>query len=235
MKRLLVGACLLLATQPAAGSAQQVARGVHLYDVRGEGEFGSVMAPWQSQVAVRDTTVRGTAAVSLHYGSRANGSDWLFNMWTTLMEMPPEKYQARFTGRGQGGATACTTEVADRTVKTSAESAGPFDTPVVPEAALAFILSGVALKPNMNVRYAVFRCEEAGSMVTYKLNATVGEGKASRVAGGTPEDAWLVAGDSDYAFKAAIAKSDGAVLSFQIPQGASDVMIFQYRELRASK
>lgn len=239
MRRRFSFTLLFISTLATSAAAQTpgIVRGAHSYHVYGTGE-GAVMEPWIVQVTVRDTVVANKPAIALHVGSRLVGDQWRFNWWTLVTDTPPRASHTRYAGRSRMNEQACETKVSDNMIDVVTAGApvraGPFDAPIVHEYAVAHIVSGMQLEENKTLRLRVYRCEDAQAseaVRTWDLQAVVKSGEYARTSGAAPEPVWVVTGAAGYPYKVTIAKSDGMVLRFEVPQGP-DSMVAEYRTSR---
>jgi hypothetical protein len=224
----------------AAQEDRLIPRGAHSFHVYGTGE-GSDMPPWVSQISVRDTTIANQNAVVIAAGSRLDGGTWRFTTRTTFSGLPPAEMHVVSAGRSRAGDHGCEARVRNGWIEVATSppnapvKAGPFEIPILPEIAAAYIIAAMPLRNDMKIVARMFRCEDAHAsdpIRSWDVHAVVATGMHARVPGATPEPVWIVTGDANMPYRATIAKSDRMVLRYELPQGAMGSMVSEYRGTR---
>ena len=193
---------------------------------------GMAMEPWEAELSVIDTLVNGRTATRALYLSRRVDGGWRFAysaLWTT--GGAPGVVRMHLVNNGRREQSTCALEVRDGTARGTTSLVDsltplPVSGVAVPGYALGAFLAGTALTDGATIPLTILSClphRGAGAIERVRFTGTVASDTATRTGAAAAEPVWVITGDSAFAAKVSIAKSDRTILALQLPQGTVGV------------
>ena len=221
------------AAAPAAAQTGDAPRGTFAYNVIGIYQ-GERMAPWESEIAVKDSTSQAVRLMVVDYRSRRDDTGFLYEYRLVLAPATGEfVVSQRNRGRAPGKYELTVAGGRIRGPITSDGTTRTLDTtlalPALPTFALGTVLASRTLTAGDTIRVGAMPMAAGVGLERVKpFTGVVRNDSLARYLEKSPEPVWVVKGDAAYPAEFWIAKKDRIVLKAVIPQGTDGVMIEEY-------